>query len=138
MSEIPATILSIHDVGPAPVPCVEGVDWRPLRDALDVTAFGLNAYVGAEPGALVVEPHDELDTGHEEVYAVIAGSARFTLDGTSIDVAAPGFVKPDSPKVHREAHAIEGGTIVLAVGAAPGKPFEVSEWETRQHAAGRR
>jgi hypothetical protein len=26
---------------------------------------------------------------------------------------------------------------VLAVGAAPGKPFEVSEWETRQHALGR-
>ena len=54
-----------------------------------------------------------------------------------IDVAAPGFVKPDSPSVHREAHAIEGGTIVLAVGAAPGKPFEVSEWEARQHALGR-
>jgi hypothetical protein len=55
-----------------------------------------------------------------------------------VDVAAPGFVKPDSPAVHREAHAIEGGTIVLAVGAAPGKPFEISAWETRQHAAGRR
>ena len=76
MREIHAAIRSIHDVAPAPAPCIEGVDWRPLRDALGVTAFGLNAYVGAEPGA-------------------------------------------------------------LAVGAAPGKPFEVSEWETRQHALGR-
>ena len=39
--------------------------------------------------------------------------------GRTSDVAAPGFVEPDSPAVHREAHAIEGGTIVLAVGAAP-------------------
>jgi hypothetical protein len=137
MTEIPAKVLSIHDVAPAPAPCIEGVDWRPLRDELGVTAFGMNAYVGAEPGTVVVEPHDEVDTGHEEVYAVIAGSARFKLDGQTFDVAAPGFVKPDSPAVHREAHAIEGGTIVLAVGAAPDKPFEVSEWETRQHELGR-
>ena len=138
MSEIPARVLSIHDVAPAPAPCVEGMDWRPLRDALGVTAFGMNAFVGDEPGALVIEPHDETGTGHEEVYAVVAGSARFTLDGHTFDVAAPGFVKPDSPSVHREAHAIEGGTIVLAVGAAPGTPFQVSEWETRQHESGRR
>ncbi len=137
MSEIPAKVLSLHDVAPAPVPCVEGLDWRPVRDALGVTAFGLNAFLGAEPGALVVEPHDEVGTGHEEVYAVVAGAARFTLDGETFDVAAPGFVKPDSPAVHREAHAIEGGTLVLAVGASPGKPFEISEWETRQIALGR-
>jgi hypothetical protein len=137
MAEIPAAVRSIHDVAPAPAPCVAGMDWRPLRDALGVTAFGMNAYVGHEPGALVVEPHDEADSGHEEVYAVIAGSARFTMDGHTFDVAAPGFVKPETPSVHREARAIEGGTIVLAVGAAPGKPFEVSAWETRQHEAGR-
>jgi hypothetical protein len=53
------------------------VDWRPVRDALGVSAFGMNAYVGSEPGQLVV-------------------------------------------------------------GAAPGTPFEVSEWERRQHALGRR
>ena len=136
MSEIPATVLSIHDIAPAPAPCVEGMDWRPVRDALGVTAFGMNAYVGAEPGDLVIEPHDELDTGHEEVYAVIAGSARFTLDGETVDVAAPGFVKPASTSVHREAHAVSPGTIILAVGAAPGT-FEVSEWERRQHDEGR-
>jgi hypothetical protein len=137
MPDAPARVLSIHDVAPHAAPTTEGLDWRPLRDALGVSAFGMNAYVGAEPGALVVEPHDEQDTGHEEVYAVIAGSARFTLDGTTFDVAAPGFVKPDSPSVHREARAIEGGTIVLAIGAAPGAPFEVSEWERRQHEIGR-
>ena len=50
MTEIPATVLSIHDVGTAPAPCIEGLDWRPLRDALGVSAFGMNAYVGSEPG----------------------------------------------------------------------------------------
>jgi hypothetical protein len=137
MPDVPATVRSIHDVAPAPAPCVAGMDWRPIRDALGVTAFGINAFVGDEPGALVVEPHDETGTGHEEVYAVVAGSARFTLDGQRVDVAAPGFVKPDSPAVPREAHAIQSGTIVLAIGAAPGTPFQVSEWETRQHRLGR-
>ena len=136
MSDIPAKVLSLHDIATAPAPCVEGMDWRPVRDALGITAFGMNAYVGAEPGDLIIEPHDEVDTGHEEVYVVVAGSARFTLDGASVDVAAPGFVKPDAPTVHREAHAVSPGTVVLAVGAAPGA-FEVSAWETRQHEAGR-
>ena len=119
---------------------VAGVRWKPVRRTLGIEAFGINAYT-ADFGEHVVEEHDETGGGaggHEEVYAVIAGSARFKLDGQTFDVAAPGFVKPDSPAVHREAHAIEGGTIVLAVGAAPGKPFEISAWETRQHAAGRR
>ena len=98
MTEIHAKVLSIHDVAPAPAPCIEGVDWRPLRDELGVTAFGMNAYVGAEPGTVVVEPHDEVDTGHEEVYAVIAGSARFKLDGQTFDVAAPGFVEARLPR----------------------------------------
>jgi hypothetical protein len=130
MSEIPAVVLSLDDI--ATIPDEDGIDWRPVRDALGVTAFGLNAFVGTEVGQLVVEPHDEADSGHEEVYAVVSGAARFKLDDAIVEVRAPAFVKPEGTGVHREAHALEPGTVVIAMGAAPGKVFEVSAWEIRE------
>jgi hypothetical protein len=33
-------------------------DWKPLRRALGITAFGTNAYVAEQPGDLVIERHD--------------------------------------------------------------------------------
>jgi hypothetical protein len=67
-------------------------DWKPLRRALGITAFGTNAYVAERPGDLVIERHDELAEeddpgGSEEVYVVVRGAARFTVDGTAVDVA---------------------------------------------------
>ena len=38
--------LRITDVGPL---SVEGLTWHPLRHALDVRGFGLNAYSAAAP-----------------------------------------------------------------------------------------
>ena len=42
------------------------------------------------------------------------------------------------PQSTREAFATERDTAVLAVGGAPGTPFSVSPWETRQLALSRR
>ena len=56
--------------------------WRPVRRRLGITAFGINAYTG-EPGENVVEKHDEERLGHEELYVVVSGRARFELDGES-------------------------------------------------------
>ncbi|MDQ3850401.1 MAG: hypothetical protein M3296_07295 [Actinomycetota bacterium] len=129
-------IVSLHDIEPAARPCDPRLDWRAVRDRLDIRAFGMNAFVGAAPGDLVVEPHHEAaadgESGHEEVYVVIAGAARFVLDGVAHEVAAPAFVKPDRPEVHREAYATRAGTIVLAVGGPVGAAFAVSAWERRQ------
>ncbi|HEX2084523.1 MAG TPA: AraC family ligand binding domain-containing protein [Solirubrobacteraceae bacterium] len=107
---------------------VEGLSWRPLRRALDITAFGTNAYTGAAAGDLVVEPHDEDE--FEELYVVLRGAARFTVDGETFDAPAGSLVLVTPPS-HRVAHATEPDTAVLAVGAVPGRPFEVSPWEER-------
>lgn len=34
-----------------------GLEWKPVRHALDITAFGINAYHGENEGDLVVEEH---------------------------------------------------------------------------------
>jgi hypothetical protein len=74
--------LRIDEVDPIEV---AGVRWHPLRHALGVRGFGVNAYSGAA-GQDVIEEHTESD---------------------------------------------EDGTTVLALGGAPGVPFEVSAWEWR-------
>jgi hypothetical protein len=103
---------------------------HPLRYVLGVNAFGVNAY-SAHAGADVVESHQEGDEsgGHEELYVVLSGHARFTIDGEDVDAPAGTCVFLPEPSSRRYAVAVEDETTVLAVGAEPGKPFEVSAWE---------
>ena len=113
---------------PTVPPPVEGLEWRPVRHHLDIRAFGTNAYVGRAPGDLVIEDHDEDE--FEELYVVVSGAARFTVDDETLDASAGTlvFVTPPSRRV---AHATAPATTVLAVGAVPGQPFTVSDWEDR-------
>jgi hypothetical protein len=123
-------VVRVQDVDPIPVVGGE-LQWRPLRRTLGIGAFGINAYT-ANAGELVVEEHDETGDGaghHEELYVVITGRARFTVDGEEIDAPVGTCVFLDDPKERRGARAVENGTTVLAVGGEPGKPFEVSPWE---------
>ena len=105
-----------------------GITWRPIRRPLGIRAFGINAYSGDE-GKHVVEEHTERTLGHEEVYTVIAGSARFTLGDDEIDVPAGAFVYVRDPATKRGAVALQDGTTVLAVGGKPGGSYEPSAWE---------
>lgn len=118
-----------------PIPVVDGtLLWHPLRHALGVKAFGVNAYTAPTAGQDVVEEHTEAsgpDSGHEELYVVLTGSARFTIDGEQLDMPAGTCVFLPDPHARRHAVALEDATTVLAVGGEPGKPFEVSAWEWR-------
>jgi uncharacterized protein YjlB len=111
--------------------CDPSLDWRPVRDHLGITAFGVNAFLGARPGDRVVELHDEQALGHEELYVVVRGAARFVIDGDEHAVPAGSVVLVPAGTT-REAFATEPDTAVLAIGAAPGRPFSVSPWEARQ------
>ncbi|MFN0153055.1 MAG: TPR end-of-group domain-containing protein [Gaiella sp.] len=107
---------------------VAGVHWHPLRRTLGIGAFGVNAYSG-HTGEHVVEEHSEERLQHEEIYVVLSGSARFTMDGEERDVAAGGMVFLSDPTVRRGAVALEDGTRVLAVGGKPGEAYTPSAWE---------
>ena len=120
-------VAQVHEVPAVPAP-VEGLTWHPVRRHLDISAFGTNAYTAGQAGDVVVEDHTEDE--FEELYVVVSGAARFTVDGETFDAGAGAlvFVTPPSQRV---AHATEPGTTVLAIGAVPGKAFTVSGWEDR-------
>jgi len=105
----------------------EGLLWRPVRRRLGITAFGTNAYTAEKGDERVVEEHYEKD-GHEELYFVASGSARFVLGDEEFDAPAGTLVHAE-PGTRRGAVATEPGTTVLAIGAKPGVPHEASAWE---------
>ena len=110
------------------IPMMEGLEWRPIRRRLGIRSFGTNAYTSERVGGWVVEEHVE-GTGHEELYVVVSGRARFTLGGEELDAPAGTIVFLPDHDVTRKAVAEEEGTTVLAVGGWPDRPFEPSQWE---------
>jgi tetratricopeptide (TPR) repeat protein len=89
----------------------------------------MNSYTSAEVGGEIVEDHSEETYGHEEVYIVVSGHARFTLNGEEVDAPAGTIVHLPDPSVQRRAVAVEPETRVLAVGGKPGEAYLPSAWE---------
>jgi hypothetical protein len=86
--------------------------WYPLQHHFGLGAFGVNAF-GGDSGILLVAEHDERESGQEELYVVVRGAARFTIDGRAVDAPA--------------VSVTEDGTILLAVGA-PARSGFASTW----------
>ena len=97
-----------------------------MRRSLGIRAFGANGWLG-DVGELVVPPHEE-DSGNEELSSssAVAPRSRSGRISTRRPPARSCVVPPDT---HRAAVAAEDGTIVLAVGATRGEPFEVHGWD---------
>jgi hypothetical protein len=105
-------------------------EWYPLQHHFGLTAFGVNVYVARAPGDTLADEHDEKRSGHEELYYVTAGRARFTLDGEEHEVAAGTVVAVPDAEVPRAAVALEAGTILVAIGAPRQEAFK-STWGRR-------
>jgi hypothetical protein len=125
----PPRVTHIEDIEPVPF---GGVGYRLVRRALGVQAFGVNAFT-ADAGVDLIEDHDETGDNagrHEELYVVLTGRARFTIDGLDHDAPAGTLVFIPDPASRRSAVALEDGTSALAVGGRAGEPYEVSPWES--------
>ena len=108
-----------------------GPRWAMVRSHFGISAFGVNAYVADEPSVAVIGEHDEVGHSsrhHEELYFVADGHAKFTVDGDEIDAPAGTFVHA-TPGTKRGAIAVAPETTIVAFGAKPGVPHEVSPWE---------
>ena len=119
-------LVHIDDLDAIEMP--DGFVWRPVRRRFGIKAFGTNAYTPGASGR-VVEEHTEQTLGHEEMYLVLRGRVRFTVDGNEHELVPGQLVFVRDPSVRRGAVALTDDAAVLAVGGKPGEPHDVSAWE---------
>jgi len=106
----------------------DGFVWRPVRRHFGIQAFGTNAYTPGASGQ-IVEEHSEQTYGHEEMYLVLRGRVRFTVDGNDHELGPGQLVYVRDPALKRAAVALSDDAAVLAVGGRPGAAHNVSAWE---------
>jgi Cupin domain len=99
----------------------------PIRYLLGYRAAGVNGW-SADTGGQLIPPHEE-DSGNEELYVVVSGRATFAVGDETADAPAGSLVFVPA-EIYRTATAEEDGTIVVAVGASIGEPFEGGAWDT--------
>ena len=107
----------------------DGFEWRPVRRRFGIRAFGVNAYAPGASGQ-VVEEHTESQLAHQEIYLVLRGRARFTVDGSDHELGPGELVFVRHPALRRGAIALTDDTLVLALGGKPGAAHTPSAWET--------
>ncbi|HEX3618176.1 MAG TPA: hypothetical protein VHU61_16650 [Solirubrobacteraceae bacterium] len=107
--------LRIDEIEPI---AVAGINLRPVRRALGITGFGTNAF-SADAGQQLIEEHDETGGGagrHQELYVVISGAARFSVDGETVEAPQGTLVFVPDIGSRRAAVATVDGTTVLVIG----------------------
>ena len=116
-----------------------GVGYRLVRRELGISSFGINGFT-ADAGAQLIEEHDELGSNarHEEVYVVLGGRARFTVDGEEHEATAGTFVFLPDPASRRTAVALEDGTSAIAIGGRRGSRTRCRCGRQRRPQAARR
>ena len=125
------TAIELDEVERVPWQASE-LTWRPLRHALDTRIIGIAAFTAEHAEQQVIEDHVEAQDGrgHDEIYIVLRGGARFTLDDRELDAPA-GTLIHVAAAVRRSAVATSPGTAVLALGGPPTFTPSASEWIER-------
>jgi mannose-6-phosphate isomerase-like protein (cupin superfamily) len=118
------TLLSLSDV---PATVTSAGRWQALNGPLGVTTFGVNAVV-MDPGEEADIEHDETESGHQEVYVVVAGRAAFTLGGDEIEAGPGDVVAVTDPGEVRTYRALERDTRIVCIGAGPGAEHPFGAW----------
>ena len=107
-------------------------EWKPIRHHFAVGSFGINLFRSTAAGETLIYLHDETDTGHEELFFVSQGDARFSVDGDEFDAPAGTFVHVVEPSAPRAARAQDAGCVLLVIGGKPGTAYDVQDWELEQ------
>jgi mannose-6-phosphate isomerase-like protein (cupin superfamily) len=93
-----------------------GPGFRKIRQALGVTAFGVNALVYPPGQEGFLHYHDEQD----ELYFVHRGRASFEVDGDEFELGPGGVVYVESTTPRKINNLTDEDLILLAVGGKEG------------------
>jgi uncharacterized cupin superfamily protein len=116
------TYTLLRDGDPS-IESIRGVFFK-MRRALGTTAFGINE-VRVPPAATGTE-HDEVETGHEEVYVVLEGAGTFVIDGEDIAVSAGDYLRVDAAATRQVTGGSQGLRFIV-VGAKPQPRYDGRE-----------
>jgi mannose-6-phosphate isomerase-like protein (cupin superfamily) len=92
-----------------------------MRLALGVTGFGINEI--RMPADFSGPEHDEVETGHEEVYVVLSGSGTAVVGGVEIGLREGDYLRV-APDATRQVSAGEDGLCFIAIGAKPSLAYD--------------
>ena len=101
--------------------------WQPLNLRLGIRNFGVNAVV-MDPGDEMDIEHDEAGSGHQELYVVVSGRAGFRLGDEEVEAGPGDVVAVPDPAEIRSYRALEPGTRIVCLGAAPIKDHPYGQW----------
>jgi uncharacterized cupin superfamily protein len=99
-----------------------GGGFKYARQGLGVESFGLNV-LDIPPGYTGYPEHDHTESGQEEVYIPVAGSATLTAGGEEHRLE-PGMMVRVAPGVRRKIVTTDEHVRVIALGGTPGKAYE--------------
>jgi uncharacterized cupin superfamily protein len=97
-----------------------------LRHGLGVTAFGMQVERLPAQYQAYAE-HDEEDSGQEEIYTLIEGSARLLVGGEE-HALRPGVFARVGSGVRRTIVTDEEPALLLCLGGRPGGVYEPPAW----------
>ena len=103
-----------------------------VRSGLGVTAFGVNVLdIGPD---YVTSDHTESQSGQEELYLVLRGSATMLVgqpgEEERVELTAGEVVARVAPEARRLFQTGAEGARLLIVGGTPGKAYEPQEWSS--------
>ncbi len=104
---------------------IPGIQFRPLREALGVSSFGINLMQFGADNENHPE-HDHREDGHEEVYLVLRGTVILQVDGMEEHTLSEGMMARVPGVRRRKLVTRSSGATVLALGGTPGHAYTTS------------
>jgi uncharacterized cupin superfamily protein len=102
---------------------IPGIRFHYAGKQLGVSAWGMNV-LSLDPGADGYPEHDHLGDGQEEVYVLLRGSATLIAGDQRWQLETGTMVRV-GPATKRKLVPGATGATVLAIGATPGKAYEL-------------